>query len=355
MHKLKEVVIRKSVLSLFITALAVLLLALVPNTTAGLVLLAQGYGYGGGGGTAPSGTTYVYDAVTSTGEFTEDVTVESDDRDVELTIDEGTVGLTEDGKRLLKIDVKKMSDPPDPPEESHRIGLAYDLGPDGATFDPPAELTFTYDPDDIPAEVDEENLVLSMWDEEAGEWVDLECTVDPATNTITAKVSHFSAFSVIAYTRPAAFEATYLLVFPTQVDTGETVTARVRVTNTGDLAGSYKVTFEVGKEVVATKEVTLDGGASRQLEFSTSKDAAGTYTVSVNGLSGDFTVKAPPAPAPAPAAPAPAAPAPAAPAPAAPVPPAAPAVTWAIIGGIVVGVVVLILLIYFLWWKRRIS
>ena len=355
MHKLKEVVIRKYVLSLFITALAVLLLALVPNTTAGPVLLAQGYGYGGGGGGAPAGTTYVYDAVTSDGEFTEDVTVKSDDRDVELTIDEGTIGLTEDGKRLLKIEVKKMSDPPDPPEESHRIGLAYDLGPDGATFDPPAELTFTYDPDDIPAEVDEENLVLSMWDEEAGEWVDLECTVDPATNTITAKVSHFSAFSVIAYTRPAAFEATYLLVFPTQVDTGETVKARVKVTNTGDLAGSYKVTFKIDKEVVATRQVTLDGGASQQVEFSTSKDAAGTYTVSVNGLSGDFTVKAPPAPAPAPAAPAPAAPAPAAPAPAAPVPPAAPAVTWAIIGGIVVGVVVLILLIYFLWWKRRIS
>ena len=247
-----------------------------------------------------------------------------------------------------------MSDPPDPPEESHRIGLAYDLGPDGATFDPPAELTFTYDPDDIPADVDEEDLVVALWDEEAGEWVDLECTVDPETNTITAKVSHFTAFSVIAYTHPAAFEATYLLVFPTKVDTGETVKARVRVTNTGDLAGSYKVTFEVGKEVVATKQVTLDGGASQQVEFTTSKDVAGTYTVSVNGLSGDFTVKVPPAPAPAPVAPAPA---PAAPAPVtpAPAPPAAPVVPWAIIGGIVVGVVVLILLIYFLWWKRRIS
>ena len=95
-----------------------------------------------------------------------------------------------------------MSDPPDPPEESHRIGLAYDFGPDGATFDPPAELTFTYDPDDIPADVDEENLVVAVWDEDAGEWVDLECTVDPATNTITAKVSHFTVFSVIAYPAP---------------------------------------------------------------------------------------------------------------------------------------------------------
>ena len=75
MKNIKEIVIRKSVLSLLITALAVLLLALVPNTTAGPVLLAQGYGYGGGGATLP-GTTYTYDSVTSSGEFTEDVTVE---------------------------------------------------------------------------------------------------------------------------------------------------------------------------------------------------------------------------------------------------------------------------------------
>ena len=223
-----------------------------------------------------------------------------------------------------------MEDRPDPPKESNRIGLTYDLGPDGATFDPPITLTFTYDPDEIPEGVSEENLIIAIWDEEAGEWVDLVCTVDPETDTITASVSHFTAFSVVAYTHPAAFKTCCLTILPREVELDEKVTSRVRVTNTGSLSGSYQVTLKIDNVVVDTKDVTLEGGVSQKVAFTTFQDVAGIYNVNINGLSGTFTVK--PTPAVAPSAPP----------------------NWGLIGGIIAGYVVFVgLLAYFFLWRKR--
>jgi len=292
----------------------------------------------------PAGVTYVSDVTTAEGVFTEDVIAESKDGKVELAIDENTVGQTKKGKRLTKITIAKMKDPPAPPEDSIIIGRVYDLGPEGATFNSPATLTFTYDPTLLPADVAEENLVIAMWDKEAGEWVNLVSTVDPVANTITARVSHFTAFTVIAYTRPAAFTTTNLVITPDEVNIGETVTVSALVTNTGDLTASYKVTFKIDNVAVATKDVTLVGSASQKVTFTTSKDVTGTYAVNVDGLSSTLVVKTPPVPpAPPPPAPAPPVAPPAAPPVAPPVAPPAPpvAVNWWLISGIIAAVIII--------------
>ena len=263
-----------------------------------------GYGVVGVGGEPVPGLTLLAGKIDTSGVMLKDVTVKSDDKLCRLTVSKDTTALNKKGKRLSSIVMSEMEEPPAPPAGANVIGLTYDLGPDGATFDPPVDLTFTYDPALIPEGVAEENLVIAMWDEAAGEWVNLASTVDPVSHTITAKVSHFTAFTVVAYTRPAAFTASALTISPTEVDAGETVTISANVANTGDLAGSYKVTLKIDGKVVATKEVTLAGGASQRVTFTTAKDEAGTYTVNVEGLSGSFTVMAPPAPPPPPPAPA---------------------------------------------------
>ncbi len=245
---------------------------------------------------ASPGVTDVSDLITAEGIFTEDVTAESFDGKVELTIDEGTVGQTKKGKRLLKITITEMEEPPAPPTDSSVIGLVYDFGPDGATFEPPITLTFTYDPAEIPEGVAEEDLVAAYYDEEAGEWVECEYTCDPETHCIMAYICNFTAFSVLAYTRPATFTASALTISPFEVDIGKRVTISTLITNTGDLAGSYQVTLKINNLVVAIKYITLAAGDSQKVTFTTAKDVAGTYAVNVDGLSGIFTVKAAPAP-----------------------------------------------------------
>jgi len=97
-----------------------------------------------------------------------------------------------------------MEEPPPPPEDAHVIGLVYDFGPDGATFEEAIILTFTYDPDALPEGVSEEDLVIAYFVD--GEWVELdECVIDTETNTITASVSHFTTFAVIG-TPPTVVE-----------------------------------------------------------------------------------------------------------------------------------------------------
>ncbi len=247
----------------------------------------------------PPGTSDISGFVSDDGVFTETIVAESFDDKCELTIDEGTIGLTEDGEPLNEISIIEMEEPPAPPENSEIIDLTYDLGPDGATFDPPATLTFSYDESLVPEGVAEENLVMAMWDEATGEWVVLVgCIVDPETNTITAKVSHFTAFAILAYTHPAAFGTSELFITPVEVDIGEGVTISTLITNTGDLTGGHEVILEIDNVAVATKDVTLAGGASQTVTFTAVKDVAGTYAVNVDGLSGTFMVKAPPLPLP---------------------------------------------------------
>jgi len=268
---------------------------------------------GGGGGGGQEGITSVLGSINrNTGKFLEDVTARSIDKKVELTIPKDTIGKNRSGGLLTVIKIREVEEPPAPPADSSVIGLTYDLGPDGATFDPPITLTFTCDPDEIKEGVNEENLVIATWDEEAGEWVVLEgCTVDPVTHTITAPISHFTAFTALALPRPAAFSTTDLVISPSRVNTGKTVTISILVTNTGDLTGNYVVILKIDGVDIATEDVTLSGGDSQTVTFTTVKNLAGTYTVEINGLSGTFAVKRPPAPpAPAPpvtaAAPAPA-------------------------------------------------
>jgi len=142
------------------------------------------------------GTTDVRTEVSTAGVFTAPVAAISDDGSCTLDIPVGTVGLTEDLEPIAEITMVTMEDPPPPPEDAHVIGLVYDFGPDGATFEPAITLTWSYDPAAIPEGLAAEDLVVAYFVD--GEWVELECVVDTESMIITASVSHFTTFTVMA-------------------------------------------------------------------------------------------------------------------------------------------------------------
>lgn len=331
----------------------------------------DGGGGGGGGGGGAAGITRVLGSTTSTGRFTEDITARSGDNKVELYIPEDTTGKSRTGGLLFSIRIEKQADPADPPEKSDVVGLVYDFGPDGATFDPAVSLTFEYSESKIPDGVAEENLVVAYWDEEDEEWIELEGTVDQENNTVTAEISHFTDFTILAHTRPASFDTTELAISPDEIEIGEMVIVSAIVTNTGDLTGTHEVTLKINGVEVEVKEVELIGGDDKKVSFSVTPEEPGTYTVDVDELIGSFAVKekveslnAPEAPSPpVPSLPAPVSPSTAPPSkpespeqevsqltPPAPLPPppSREPINWYLIGGIIAGVVVLGLLIFFL-------
>ena len=229
--------------------------------------------------------------ISSEGGILKIIEATSEDSMLTITIPEGTIALDKDSKRLERLQAAVDESPPSLPENAYIIGLAYDLTPAGATFDPPITFKYTYDPADIPEGVAEEDLVLAYYDEDAGEWVELPCTVDPLTHTITASVSHLTTFAIIGTITPATFTLSMLNISPVEVNIDETVTISLLVTNTGGKSGSHTVTLTINDVVVATEYVTLAAGASQKVTLTTVKDVVGTYAVNVDGLSGTFTVK----------------------------------------------------------------
>lgn len=123
-----------------------------------------------------------------------------------LYIPEGTTAKDADGEPLDEITIEEICFGfPAPPPNAYVIGCVYDYGPDGATFDPPIEITISYDPGLVPDGVDEAKLTIAYYDVSKGKWIELPSVVDTVNHTITATVSGFTYFAVYA---PAPTEPT---------------------------------------------------------------------------------------------------------------------------------------------------
>jgi hypothetical protein len=226
----------------------------------------------GGGGVPPPppGTTLVTDRMDENGRFTEEVIAQSADHCAWITIPENTRGLDADGEPISAITVVEIEDPPQAPEDCNVIGLAYDFGPEGATFDPAGTLSLIYDPSEIPAGVDETDLVIALWDDAAGEWTELVCTVDLDNNTITAEIAHFSGYTV--------------MTFPPSV-----------TTDAASATGHHSVQLEgslIDAGSAASVEVSFEWGLSRGPYPNTTTPqpaAVGDFTAQLDGLQVETT------------------------------------------------------------------
>lgn len=74
--------------------------------------------------------------------------------------------------------------------EAIPIGTAYDIGPDGISFEEPITFSLTYDPVLIPKEISRSNLILAYFDGQ--KWVHLDAHHDQVNHTFTASASEFS-------------------------------------------------------------------------------------------------------------------------------------------------------------------
>ncbi len=223
----------------------------------------------------------------------------SDNGVLNFSINAGTTARDGNNNPLTSITATVVSNPPPPPPGVNIVGPVFNLSPSGAAFTPGLTLTFTYDDADIPPGVAETSLTIAFYNEATGQWTVLQCTVDPATNTITATgVDHFTNFTITGESpppAPAEFSVANLTISPTESQTGETVTVSVAVANSGGTAGDYAVTLTVNGAVIDTTTVTLAAGGTGNVDFTLSGQPAGTYDVNVNGLTGSYTVTEPPA------------------------------------------------------------
>lgn len=321
-------------------------------------------GGGGGMGGLPTtpGTTNVRGLISPTGRFNETVLAYTADKICTLYIPAGTIGLDKDLNPLSEITMLANDAPAALPQGWSFIGLAYDFGPSGASFDPAITLTWKFNPEDLPDGVNAGDLKLAYYDEESGEWVILESTVDTIRHQITAKITHFSTFAVVSIQEFASFSISGLKISPAEITAGGTATVTVTVTNTGNKEGSYTVVLLVNGVKKAEKTVTIAAAGSQNISFDITEQNAGAYIIELNGLSGSLKVAPKAAPEPTtteePETPAKPETTPTKPVVTTPVPTTTPelprATNWAMIWGVIAAAAVLIIGIpTFIWIRRR--
>jgi hypothetical protein len=172
------------------------------------------------------------------------------------------------------------------------LGDIYDVGPTGSTFDPYADITLAYDEQQIPAGITENDLRVAWC--HGDEWIPLDSFVNSTANTVSAQITHLSAFTILAQPSPpppAEFVLGNLDISPAEVGSGETVTVTVAVENTGGSEGVFPVSLWVDETLEATQYVTLAPGAAETVSFTLTRSAPGVYSVTAGDRSGSFTVR----------------------------------------------------------------
>jgi hypothetical protein len=75
---------------------------------------------------------------------------------------------------------------------------ALELGPTGATFNPPVTVNMQYDPSTLPAGAGQGDLVIAYYDTTTGTWVPLNnIVIDTVNHTIRCTTTHFTQFAVL--------------------------------------------------------------------------------------------------------------------------------------------------------------
>jgi hypothetical protein len=116
-----------------------------------------------------------------------------------LTIPANTIIRNAAGAAQFSIVCADTELPPAAPPQG-AIVMAYDLGPAGVTLNPGITMTLIYTDAQIPAGMPEGSFYIAVWD--GAKWVKLASTVDAANNKVTAQVTSFSTFALLAQQPP---------------------------------------------------------------------------------------------------------------------------------------------------------
>jgi hypothetical protein len=104
---------------------------------------------------------------------------------------------------------------------------------------------------------------------------------DSGTHTI----DYCGINSLIKLLRPAEYKTTSISVSPSSVMVGESATVKTTITNSGEVAGTTSIGLKTNGTEISSKTITLDPGTSTNVDFTISRDEAGSLALNILGSS----------------------------------------------------------------------
>lgn len=178
-------------------------------------------------------------------------TVTGDEGMVELVFPAGAVDET------IEVSISPVASAPDDP--GMILGRAYDFEPDGVQFLVPVTMTIHYQDAEVPAGVDENDLLLCK--AEGGSWQAIAgSAVSGGDNTVSAAVMSFSSY---APGLPSAATVGQISITPEEITMPSfgTVTFEALVTDLENTAATWSITEgEIGGRVRGNGIYNAPGG-----------------------------------------------------------------------------------------------
>ncbi|MCX6689295.1 MAG: PKD domain-containing protein [Methanoregula sp.] len=175
------------------------------------------YSSGGGGGGGEGG----FEPVTTTKAPTPTVTIPpvtatsitigSGDGIALITASPGTTMNSASGGALANLTitrVERSAVPPVPAGATYSFtGIAYDVEPSGATFDPYVTISFMLPENDWNS-LANQDLSIKWYNTATSQWEDLQTTVNPPIRTVSAKITHTTVFGLFTNNPPTPVPTT---------------------------------------------------------------------------------------------------------------------------------------------------
>ena len=124
-----------------------------------------------------------------------------------------------------------------------------------------------------------------------GSWSgDLAGSNNPENITMDSDKNVIANFMLLELEEPASFEMSPPNISPEQVQPNQQVRISINITNSGGEVGNCEAVLYINGQIEDSQTVSVSPGSARTVVFSVTKATPGTYTVSLGGQQGQFTV-----------------------------------------------------------------
>lgn len=125
---------------------------------------------------------------------------------------------------------------------------------------------------------------VALYRHHDGAWTELETTaVGETADAYVFRARSPGLSEFVVGKKQAAFSVSSTQIETSAVATGDRVTVRLLVTNTGDAAGTFDADLRIGDIRAGQRAVSIASGGTRQITISHTVETPGTYDVYVSG------------------------------------------------------------------------
>lgn len=192
---------------------------------------------------------------TEDGTTPETIVINSNDNNGTVTIEEDTLVIDSDGNVINDVSCSFVGNYSG---QHSNVLVVYDMQPSGAMFSKPITITLSYNPDNLPEGIEEDEVFIAYYNEELKIWVQLEnITVDKVNHTVSGTVTHFTTFAILFKTDEQVLET------PTQTNTTiTTTTSTIITTEASTIAPSSTIESTQSSSVIITTKKSDDNKKS---------------------------------------------------------------------------------------------